>query len=333
MNFYIQWDFTNLCNLKCKHCYKNSDESNNELNLEDCLKICDIINLMAIENKLKISLSLTGGEPFTRKKDLYEILDYIENKTLVNSFQILTNGLLIDLKDIKKLKSYKKLNGIQISLESSNKNIHDLIRGSGTFDKTIEQIKKLVENNLKVHVMMTISKKNKEDIEDMYKLLNSLKVYSFSVDRFIPETSEDFDRFVLNKEEYEDVCNRLNMLSLNKDYTKISMHRPLHCLLDENKGGTCSAGKLSIAILPNGDLLPCRRLKIKIGNILKDGIINPWNENIVMRNLRSGNLKGKCKDCEYKKKCGGCRAMAYAVSKDYLEEDPICWKGKGDYNE
>ena len=83
MNFYIQWDFTNLCNLKCKHCYKNSDENNNELNLEDCLKICDIINLMAIENKLKISLSLTGGEPFTRKKDLYEILDYIENKTVI----------------------------------------------------------------------------------------------------------------------------------------------------------------------------------------------------------------------------------------------------------
>ena len=46
-----------------------------------------------------------------------------------------------------------------------------------------------------------------------------------------------------------------------------------------------------------------------------------------MKNLRKiDNLGGKCKECKNNKKCGGCRAMAYATTKNYLGEDPLCWK-------
>ena len=37
-------------------------------------------------------------------------------------------------------------------------------------------------------------------------------------------------------------------------------------------------------------------------------------------------IMDKCKDCEYIPRCGGCRAMAYSVTGDYLAEDPQCWK-------
>ena len=38
------------------------------------------------------------------------------------------------------------------------------------------------------------------------------------------------------------------------------------------------------------------------------------------------NLKGKCHGCENLPFCGGCRAIAYATTGDYMEEDPQCWK-------
>ena len=36
------------------------------------------------------------------------------------------------------------------------------------------------------------------------------------------------------------------------------------------------------------------------------------------------DYKGRCGSCEYVTVCGGCRARAYAVKGDYLEEEPFC---------
>lgn len=327
MNFYIQWDFTNSCNLKCKHCYKNNEIKEYELEINKCFEICDIINKMAIKNNLKISLSITGGEPFSRKEDLFKILNYIDKLNGIESFQLLSNGLLIKDEDIEKLTKMKKLNGIQISLESPNKETHEEIRGKETFDKTIEIIKKLTYNNIKVHVMMTISKKNINEIIDMYNLLKKINVFAFGADRFIPETDDDFDKYVLNKEEFENMCQTMFDLSKKDGLPNVRTNRAVYCMIDKNVGGACSAGKYAFAILPNGDILPCRRLKIKVGNILSEDIIDIWNKNEIMINCRNvKKLEGKCNTCEMNTRCGGCRAMAYAITHNYLAEDPLCWK-------
>ena len=43
-----------------------------------------------------------------------------------------------------------------------------------------------------------------------------------------------------------------------------------------------------------------------------------------MRKLR-GNLKGACRTCEQSCECYGCRGLAYHVTGDFLEADPLCW--------
>ena len=35
-------------------------------------------------------------------------------------------------------------------------------------------------------------------------------------------------------------------------------------------------------------------------------------------------LKGKCKVCEYRELCGGCRNRAFAYTGDIYESDPAC---------
>ncbi|MDI6793431.1 MAG: SPASM domain-containing protein [bacterium] len=64
-----------------------------------------------------------------------------------------------------------------------------------------------------------------------------------------------------------------------------------------------------------------------MGNILKDGLFKIWYTSDVLWRIRDkNNLKGKCKGCKYIYSCGGCRAVAYAMTGDYMEEDTQCWK-------
>ena len=81
---------------------------------------------------------LTGGEPFSRRNDLFKILEHIENKCAhITNYDILTNGTLLDDYDMLRLKELKKLRRIQVSLEGSNPEIHDRIRGKGDFEKVL----------------------------------------------------------------------------------------------------------------------------------------------------------------------------------------------------
>jgi hypothetical protein len=49
-----------------------------------------------------------------------------------------------------------------------------------------------------------------------------------------------------------------------------------------------------------------------------------WRASPVFRQLRSGDLGGKCGRCGYRELCGGCRARAYADAGDILAEDASC---------
>jgi radical SAM protein with 4Fe4S-binding SPASM domain len=50
-----------------------------------------------------------------------------------------------------------------------------------------------------------------------------------------------------------------------------------------------------------------------------------WRGSKIFNDLRDdSNLAGKCGCCEFKKVCMGCRARAYATTRDYLAEEPNC---------
>jgi radical SAM protein with 4Fe4S-binding SPASM domain len=120
---------------------------------------------------------------------------------------------------------------------------------------------------------------------------------------------------------------------------KIIKYRTLWAMIDPDRakipdvpleidlGGMCSIGIDSLTILPDGTVLPCRRLPIPIGNLTNDSIFKIWYTSDLLWKIRNkNNLKGKCNKCELIPRCSGCRAIAYAVTGDYLAEDPQCWK-------
>jgi molybdenum cofactor biosynthesis enzyme MoaA len=84
-DFYFQWHITDRCNLRCSHCYQN------DYSLKT---VADKINHALTVWKKEGRLAITGGEPFIRK-DLFDLLHYLEQQPTIKKIGILSNGTLI----------------------------------------------------------------------------------------------------------------------------------------------------------------------------------------------------------------------------------------------
>lgn len=330
--FYFQWHFLNACNLRCKHCYQES-YTPADMDLDTLFKVAnEIIKALTMWNMYG-RISLTGGEPFV-SKHLFELLDFFDKNERIVSIDILTNGTLITDEDVIKLKKISKLHQVQISLDGGTPEIHDSVRGNGSFEKAVSGIRKLKSSGLEVALMYTLQKLNADDYNNYIDVAIRENVDAITIERVTPcgqSALEDIFPSEKIKEIYNNITLRANDMASKP---VIRRGRPLwvntlcnNTRTDRNIGGFCPVGFTSLAILHDGTVLPCRRLEIPIGNILTDGLFKIWYASDVLWRIRDkNNLKGKCRNCENIPSCGGCRAIAYAATGDYMEEDPQCWK-------
>lgn len=331
--FYFQWHITEKCNKRCAHCYHTNYSSYDELSEFQLFQV-----LEKIENVLKVwkrrgAISLTGGEPWLRKNEIFALIDRFQQGKLVDRIDILTNGSLLSDEDCEKLAQKQPLlRRIQVSLEGASSEVNDTIRGTNSFKETIQTIHRMKKHGLNVAVMMTISHINMNDTINVLELLASLNVDTFAFERFIPEGQGGLQqKWLLTAEELKNSFEKIHQWGMTHTTPKVLMYRPLFCLIDpasEYIGAMCSIGVNALTIMQDGTLYPCRRLPIALGNILHDNIYDIWYKSPLLWQARvpSKNLQGKCKSCDFIPVCRGCRAMALAVTGDWLAEDPQCWK-------
>lgn len=107
--YQLSVETTNVCQLKCKHCYnKSGNKRENELSTDELINILDQYKKLG-----GISVMLTGGEIFL-KDNIIELLDYVASNFL--RIVILTNGYFLKEEIFNKLKQYKDNVAIQISV-------------------------------------------------------------------------------------------------------------------------------------------------------------------------------------------------------------------------
>ncbi len=88
---------------------------------------------------------------------------------------------------------------------------------------------------------------------------------------------------------------------------------------------TVNAGKGHLFVSCTGDVYPSGFLPRTAGNIRQTGLATLYRDSPLFRELRTPNLlRGRCGVCEFRTICGGSRARAYAMTGDYLAEDPCC---------
>ena len=281
-------------------------------------------------------LHISGGEPLLRR-DLFDILDYTQKEEIVT--KILTNGTLINPEKAEKLYT-KGIKNLQISIDGIKKRHNQIRKKDYAYDKAIEGIKNCSERGINVTVSMTAMKSNKDDFEEVIK--NSIRAGARLVgfQSYVPNPNLGIsDPEYLNAEETYNLFQKTDMLAKKySDKIHVLQTEVLWQILqednelkelsrEENKYlGGCSAGYLALSVLSNGEVYPCRRLPIKIGHI-SEGIKSLVLERKVMQKLRNLDMLKEKTLCDKVTHCRGCRAIAYAITGDYLAKDPMCFKG------
>ena len=315
--FHVQWHILNNCNLRCKHCY-DWKEKEIVLSFGQLCKVVDDYVFFLKKMGFNGEISLTGGEP-TMHKQLIDLIEYIKQKEVYIGLYILTNGVNISDEFIAIVKKYNI--GVQVSLDGLE-STHDDIRGKGSYNKTVSNITKLLANGVRVAVHYVIMRKNMEDIKPFILQLNSIGVKRINFSTLIPIGPGAQEQVVSNIQLKE--CMELIKDLQNKVETSIIGQRPLWAILGYN--GVCPIGYRTLTINAKGDFLPCRRLPIRLGNVLEDSWFDVWLNNDFLCKMRDReNSLSKCGKCKFLEKCAGCRAMAMATTGDPFGKDEYCW--------
>lgn len=329
----LQWHITERCNLRCQHCYQDNYHKD-ELSLPVLETILNqYIDLLAAFTQrrgetVKGHITVTGGEPFVRQ-DFLKLLQLFAAHRHLFSFAILTNGSFIDEQMAKHLQQLKP-RFVQVSLEGEEAT-HDHIRGKGHFQQTVTAIQRLRQVGIHTLVSFTAHRQNYQTFPAVVETARRYRANGVWADRLIPWGSGAKEQ-VLSPGETELFFQQMDQLRQQKwqqwwTGTTILMHRALQFLVAGGRPYRCNAGDQLLTVQPNGDLYPCRRMPIKVGNVLELSLLTLYDNQPLLQKLRQPQqISQGCTQCFYKHVCqGGLKCLSYALKADPFQADPGCW--------
>jgi radical SAM protein with 4Fe4S-binding SPASM domain len=278
----------------------------------------------------KACIHLTGGEPLL-KEELFSLLSYLDPTPGIDELGLITNGLLFNPEVVKRLSAFSKLKKIKVSLDGADAEVHDSIRQKGVFEKVIHSLPMIQqEKRFEIILMFTVMKRNYKTLPSLIRLCQDLDVNGLILERFIPlGRGKKFMNEVLEKNQWRELIEILmEFFSMESDGNEIPSYQAFQITFDEDGtellGAPCIIGRDGLCIMPDGTVLPCRRFPVPIGNLLSDSLKDIWERSGILEKLgKKENLKGKCGRCGVED-CRGCRSLAFALTGDYLAEDPHC---------
>lgn len=311
------------CNINCRHCFLGEKQQvDNKLSPQEMRQLA--IEIRKIGSKNGVKVDITGGEPLLRK-DMIEIFEALNISGIEPNF--ITNGLLFT----EEIISYLAKNKISttVSLDGFNKESHEFIRGIGTYDKTVKNIKWCVDKGVPVTLSITIHLKNQHEVIDYFKFADEL-----GVDRVIINFLNNFgnaesnglkipNEFTVIKKILEYAIEDARLFNKLID-TAIS--KLIETVLFPIRTDCCGSGINTCAITANGDVYPCPSFQIKqykAENIRSRPFDEIWKDKKTFSEHRSINvntLNNVCEKCDFRLFCGGgCRAQAYYTNNNDLK--------------
>ena len=341
------WNFTNRCNLRCRHCYQSStsDISSDELTLSEKLDVVDQMGKAYMP-----MLAISGGEP-TISKDLLPVVrraaGYGMHISIATNGTMITESLAHELADAG-------VRYVEISLDSVNPDKHDAFRGvPGAWRRAVDGARIVAATEgLRLGIAMCVHRDNYHEVRDMIEFAISLGAGCFAHFNFIPAgrgkgmIAEDIspqqrEELLVLLNEYMQ-SGRIGIISTAPQLGRVCL---VHAPVDTGRAtcshagsgsgakarvvakylGGCGAGRTYVCIEPNGDVTPCVYMPNRVmGNLRQKGLIeifrNGFYDLLNDRKQRTGH----CGVCDFSDYCGGCRARADAYFGTMTAPDPGC---------
>lgn len=366
----IFWETTAGCNLACIHCRRITVADQllpQDLTTAEAFSLIDQVAEFA-----RPIFVLSGGEPLFRP-DIFEIARHASDAGLIVA--LATNGTLIDADVARKIRA-SGIRRVSISFDGADAATHDIFRGKGAFDRSLDGMRYLREVGVPYQINTTVARHNIHQMDQTLALAKGLEAQALHLFLLVPvgcgvEIAPDQQ---ISAAEYETVLNWMYDAEMEggielkatcaPHYFRIvrqrqaeerrngifrerpaSHHRQQHAGghpgghpgADRASGAEearramnamtkgCLAGTGVCFVSHRGEVFPCGYLPVEAGNIRRQPFREIWEGSPLFAELRdSGLLGGKCGLCEFKNICGGCRARAYGMTHEYLDEEPFC---------
>jgi radical SAM protein with 4Fe4S-binding SPASM domain len=283
---YLELQITARCNLECRHCYLGERESA-ELPTETIIRV-----LEEFERMQGLRLLISGGEPLLHH-DFWTINGALSGFGFRSV--LMTNGTLIDREIAERL----EVDEVQVSLDGVGDS-HDLLRGTGSFNKALNAIRELRQVGKDVSVATMIHTGNLKDFPRLEALVKELGIREWNVD--LPCVAGRLAQNEQLQVSCQEAAPFLNYSFGGGLYTS-------------SPGYACGAHLC--AVMPDGKVVKCGFFSDDpVGNVT-EGLGNCWQclKHITLEEL-------ECQ-CTYKEECrGGCRFRAF-TEKDLYAPDPV----------
>lgn len=292
--FEIVWNFTSICNLKCKHCYEDAGNKRAELSTDKAKEVLDILSKIAGIGLP--ALSFSGGEPLARK-DFFEVAAYAKRR--IGYVSIASNGTLITKDAAKRIKD-AGVDYVEISIDGATPQVHDDFRGiRGVFDKAIEGVKNSVEEGVDTCIATVLHRDNLAELDKLINLAKQLNV-RFMHFNYIPtgrakayveldltpderfHVLRTIGREIINlylQAKEEELKHGKSNVKVDRFFSTCPQYASVTKALSQEVGekflveahyaakkgvenvanflGGCGAGRLYCCLEPNGDIKPC----------------------------------------------------------------------------
>lgn len=337
----LYYEVTQACDLVCKHCRASAQSEANPEELSTALAKALIDEAASFPRKP--NLVFTGGDPLKRP-DLFELLAYAVERGL--SVALTPSATPLATREAFLRAKEAGVSAIGISLDGADPQTHDSFRGwEGSFARTLEMLQSARELGFYIQVNTTITQRNVQQVDDLAELLARFGIHVWSVFFLVPVGRGLLEERI-TPEQYEEVFARLWHHATHQEYAVKSTEAPhyrrfvLESLRSAEENGAIPerlraiARRLSMGVGDGrgimfvshiGEIYPAGFLPLCCGRFPNDSLVDVYQNHAVFRNLKNPDaLGGKCGQCCYRFVCGGSRSRAFAVSGDYLAEEPDC---------
>jgi uncharacterized protein len=303
------------CNFRCKYCFETHPKG--KMSSETQVALVNFVE-QRLERAKNFSVTWYGGEPLLAKEIIWSLsekfIDLSEKFNIDYDAFIVTNASLLDDADIMNFKQYK-IHGAQITIDGV-KEIHDSRRrsvtGESTFDKLIDRVNLLLNENFSVIVRINIDKDNISRVDELLDILAKkinrraeLKIAFGQVSPFT-DICKSIEGDCYNNAQFADVMLPLYEKVLARGFTINKMAAYPEALMN-----ACCADYVNSFVVDNrGELYRCWN---HVGNLkYSSGNVNDGSNLTLERNYLSwiqwNPIKHpKCRECDCLPICmGGC---------------------------
>ena len=302
---------TQNCNFSCPYCFET--KKNTYLTDESITRISKFINRLTKDID-RYHITWFGGEPLMASVQMKQLYEAIEKKDKKIHSSIITNGYLLNGKNIELLKSMN-VSEIQITLDGSEethnlrKNISD--NSCNVFQKTIDNIIETSKADFAtITLRVNIDKNNKEEFIPLKNALSE-KIPNFGKKVFVAPAFIEESEY--NKCDNELICQLSQEQRTEFIAQLIHDHHYLHPLVyPSNMLYECPIRcNNSWVICPDGSLYKCWEVvgdeKYKVGSIDKNGIPCITDEKVLVQYLEGADplTDSTCYNCNFYPACGG----------------------------